>query len=39
VEPFLKMAEKEYRIAASQRKLKGLEGDKIILLTRLQPRG
>jgi len=38
VEPFLKMAEKEYRIAASQRKLKGLEGDKIILLTRLQPR-
>lgn len=39
VEPFLKLAEKEYRIAASQRKLKGLEGDKIILLTRLQPRG
>jgi predicted nicotinamide N-methyase len=38
LEPFLKMAEGEYRIAASQRKLKSLEGDKIILLTRLQPR-
>ena len=38
LEPFLKMAAKEYRIAASQRKLKSLEGDKIILLNRLQPR-
>ncbi|MDR2550591.1 MAG: methyltransferase domain-containing protein [Desulfobulbus sp.] len=38
LEPFLKMAEREYRIAASQRKLKSLEQDKIILLTRLQPR-
>jgi len=38
LEPFLKMAEQEYRIAASQRKLKSLEEDKIILLTRLQPR-
>ncbi|MCL1980653.1 MAG: protein N-lysine methyltransferase family protein [Proteobacteria bacterium] len=38
LEPFLKMAEQEYRIAASQRKLKSLEQDKIILLTRLQPR-
>lgn len=38
LEPFLKLAEKEYRIAASQRKLKSLEEDKIILLTRLQPR-
>lgn len=38
LEPFLKMAEQEYRISASQRKLKSLEGDKIILLTRLQPR-
>jgi len=39
LEPFLKLAEKEYRISASQRKLKSLEEDKIILLTRLQPRG
>jgi predicted nicotinamide N-methyase len=39
LEPFLKMAEKEYRISASQRKLKSLDEDKIILLTRLQPRG
>ena len=38
LEPFLKMAEKEYRISASQRKLKSLDEDKIILLTRLQPR-
>jgi len=38
LEPFLKMAEKEYRIAASQRRLKSFEGDKIILLNRLQPR-
>lgn len=38
LEPFLKLAEKEYRISASQRKLKSLEEDKIILLTRLQPR-
>lgn len=38
LEPFLKMAEKRYRIAASQRRLKSLDGDKIILLTRLQPR-
>ncbi|WP_035216429.1 class I SAM-dependent methyltransferase [Desulfobulbus elongatus] len=38
LEPFLKMAEQEYRIAASQRKLKSLDEDKIILLTRLQPR-
>jgi Predicted methyltransferase len=38
LEPFLKMAEQEYRIAASQRKLKSLEQDKTILLTRLQPR-
>lgn len=39
LEPFLKLAEKEYRISASQRKLKSLDEDKIILLTRLQPRG
>ena len=39
LEPFLNLAEKEYRISASQRKLKSLEEDKIILLTRLQPRG
>jgi len=36
--PFLKMAEQEYRIAAMPRKLKSLEQDKTILLTRLQPR-
>lgn len=38
LEPFLKMAEADYRIAASQRKLKGFEGDKVILLNRLQRR-
>ncbi len=38
LEPFLKMAEKEYRIAASQRRLKSFDGDKIVLLNRLQPR-
>lgn len=38
LEPFLKMAEKEYRISASQRRLKSFEDDKIILLNRLQPR-
>ena len=38
LEPFLKMAEREYRIAASQRKLKSLEQDRTIILTRLQPR-
>ena len=38
MEPFLKMAEKEYKISASSRKLKSLDEDKIILLTRLQPR-
>ena len=38
LEPFLKMAEKEYRIAASRRTLKGFDGNKSIILTRLQPR-
>jgi predicted nicotinamide N-methyase len=38
LQPFLKMAEKEYHIAASQRRLKSLEGDTKVLLTRLQPR-
>jgi len=38
LQPFLQMAEKEYRIAASQRRLKSFEGDTMILLTRLQPR-
>lgn len=38
MEPFLKMAEKEYSISASRRKLKSLDEDKVILLTRLQPR-
>lgn len=37
LQPFLKMAEKEYKISASPRKLKSLEADKTILLTRLQP--
>lgn len=36
--PFLKMAEQEYRISASARKLKSLDEDKTILLNRLQPR-
>jgi predicted nicotinamide N-methyase len=38
VHPFLEMAEKEYRISASRRKLKSLEETKEILLTRLTPR-
>lgn len=38
LQPFLKMAEKEYIISASPKKLKSLEADKTILLTRLQPR-
>lgn len=38
LQPFLKMAEKEYQISASKRKLKSLDGDKHILLTRLTPR-
>lgn len=38
LEPFLKLAEKEYTISASPRKLKSLEEDKVILLNRLQPR-
>ena len=38
LEPFLKLAEKEYHISASRRKLKSLDEDKIILMTRLQPR-
>lgn len=38
MEPFLKLAEKEYIISASRRKLKSLDEDKTILLTRLQPR-
>ncbi len=38
VQPFLKMAEQEYRISASKRVLKSLEQDKEILLTRLTPR-
>ena len=38
LEPFLKLAEKEYVISASRRKLKSLDEDKIILMTRLQPR-
>jgi predicted nicotinamide N-methyase len=38
LEPFLKLAEKEYIISASRRKLKSLDEDKIILMTRLQPR-
>ncbi|MGE4559663.1 MAG: methyltransferase [Desulfobulbus sp.] len=38
LEPFLKMAEKDYRIAASRKRLKSIEGDKMIILNRLQPR-
>lgn len=38
LEPFLKLAEQEYRIAASRRTLKSFGGDKSIILTRLQPR-
>jgi len=38
LEPFLKLAEKEYRVSASRKKLKSLDEDKIILMTRLQPR-
>ncbi len=38
LEPFLKMAEKEYTIAASRKRLKSLDADKHILLTRLRPR-
>lgn len=38
LEPFLKMAEKEYTIAATRKRLKSLAGDKHIILTRLQPR-
>lgn len=38
LEPFLKLAEKEYVISASRRKLKSLDEDKIIVMTRLQPR-
>ncbi len=37
LKPFLEQAENEYRIAASMRKLRGLEQDRDILLTRLQP--
>lgn len=37
--PFLKRAERDYVISASKRRLKSLEEDKIIILTRLKPRG
>ena len=39
VNPFLHLAEKEYKISASKRVLRNLEEDKEILLTRLTPRG
>ncbi len=39
VNPFLHLAEKEYKISASKRVLRSLEEDKEILLTRLTPRG
>ncbi|MBV5317096.1 MAG: methyltransferase domain-containing protein [Desulfobulbaceae bacterium] len=38
LEPFLKLAEKEYHVSASPRKLRSLDEDKVILLNRLQPR-
>ncbi|NLZ17319.1 MAG: methyltransferase domain-containing protein [Desulfobulbaceae bacterium] len=36
--PFLKLAEQDYVIAASKRRLKSVEEDRTIILTRLQPR-
>lgn len=36
--PFLKLAEQDYVISASKRRLKSLEEDKIIILTRLKRR-
>ena len=39
LQPFLKMAEKEYTISVSRRRLKSFEEDKNILLMRLKPRG
>ena len=36
--PFLKLAERDYVISASKRRLKSLEEDKTIILTRLKPR-
>ena len=39
LQPFLKMAEKEYTISVSRRRLKSFEDDKNILLMRLKPRG
>ncbi len=36
--PFLHLAEADYAISASRKKLKSLEGDKIIMLNRLVPR-
>jgi predicted nicotinamide N-methyase len=38
LQPFLKMAEKEYTISVSPRRLKSFEEDKSILLMRLKPR-
>lgn len=38
LKPFLQMAEKDYIVSASKRKLKSIDEDKEILLTRLQPR-
>lgn len=38
LQPFLKMAEGKYHISAAKRKLKSLESDKHILLTRLTPK-
>lgn len=38
LQPFLKMAEKEYTISVSRRRLKSFEEDKSVLLTRLKPR-
>lgn len=38
LKPFLQMAEEEYTIAASQRTLRSLEEDKVILLNRLTPK-
>ena len=38
LQPFLTVAEKEYTIAATRKRLKSLAGDKHIILTRLRPR-
>lgn len=38
LQPFLQMAEKEYKIAASKKTLRSLEEDRVIIMNRLVPR-